>query len=369
MRRSAIAAVAAYLGLFAAGSAHAEDLVIRRDASGKDVTLSGTITAETPAGIKIKVGKNEQVVPPDEVEDVSYQLPDVTEIEFRTPHAKETDALGKVGDDRKKGLDEAVGMYNALLKKVKSSPTAKRFIEYRIAMAAVEEAKNEPTKTQAAIDALNAFRTANGGGWEIIPATQTAARLLEESGDKSGAMSAYADLANNTDVPTNIRLDMNLLVARMLMRDGKYKDAGDKLTAVLADAKDEKQKAYVQVYLIQTQAAQGQAVNVADLQKAIQGAGDDDKLKALTFNTLGDYYEQAKQPEEAFWRYLRVDVLYNQDREEHARALYHLWKLFDSVRGDAQRSKECLDRLKDKSLDGTDYQARAVKEEGGAKSP
>ena len=55
----------------------------------------------------------------------------------------------------------------------------------------------------------------------------------------------------------------------------------------------------------------------------IKGA-DDDKLKALAYNTLGDYYQQAKQPDEAFWNYLRVDVLFNQDREEHARALYNL---------------------------------------------
>ena len=59
-------------------------------------------------------------------------------------------------------------------------------------------------------------------------------------------------------------------------------------------------------------------------------------------------------------------MLYNQDREEHARALYNLWKLFESVRADAQRSKECLKRLKDKSLAGTEYQDRAIKEtEGG----
>ncbi len=156
----------------------------------------------------------------------------------------------------------------------------------------------------------------------------------------------------------------------MLIQDGKFDAAEKKLSSVLADTKDEKQKAYVQASLIQTQVAQGKATSPADLQNLIKGAGDDDKLKAMAYNTLGDYYQQAKQPDEAFWDYLRVDVLFNQDREEHARALYNLWKLFASARSDPQRAQECLDRLKDKAMDGTEYQARAIKEtEAGTKTP
>jgi hypothetical protein len=102
------------------------------------------------------------------------------------------------------------------------------------------------------------------------------------------------------------------------------------------------------------------------LKAAVAGAGDD-HLKALAYNALGDYYLQNKQPDEAFWQYLRVDAVYNQDREEHARALYHLWKLFETVRADQPRSNESLQRLEDKALAGTDYQARALKETKGTK--
>ena len=71
---------------------------------------------------------------------------------------------------------------------------------------------------------------------------------------------------------------------------------------------------------------------------------------------------EANRPKDALIAYLHTDMLYAKNKEEHARALYNLSKLFDSVRGDAQRAKECLDRLKDKSLDGTEYQGRAIKE-------
>ena len=365
MNRIALAAgLAACLGLFAA-TARADDSVLRRGPGGKDVNVSGTIVEESPAGIKIKVGKDAQLIPPEDILHVAYQLKDVTEIEFSTPYGKEQQALGLTGEERKKGLTEALTLYQALQKKLQASPNARRYIDYRIAMVAVDQVKDDSPKTPAAIEALKAFCSANGGGWEIVPATKTAARLLEDSGDKAGARQVYEQLAANPDVPKAIQLSTNLLVARMLVRDKKYPEAEQKLKAVLAGTMDEKQRAYVQVYLAQTQVAQG---NIKDAEKplrdAAKGDGDDD-LKALAYNALGDYYLKSNQPDEAFWQYLRVDALYNQDREEHARALYNLWKLFDSARSDPQRARECLEKLKDKSLDGTEYHDLAVKESAG----
>ena len=50
----------------------------------------------------------------------------------------------------------------------------------------------------------------------------------------------------------------------------------------------------------------------------------------------------------AFWEYLRVDVLYNTDRYEHARALFHLSRLFREVKKDGDRADQYLATLKDK---------------------
>jgi hypothetical protein len=368
MKRTAlVAGLSACLGLWAAAAARADDTVVRRDKGGKDVSLTGTIVDETPGGIKIKVGKDALLVPPDDIVDVGYPVKDVTDIEFRTPHGKEMEALGLSGEDRKKGLTEALSLYQALQKRVKGSPQAQRYLEYRIAMVAVEQAQGDNTKAQAAIDALNKYRLDNSGGWEIVPATKALAHLLEDNGQADAARQAYEELAANPDLPKDVALNTNLQIAQMLLRAKKYADAEQKLQRVLAAATDEKQRAYVQVYLAETQVAQGKAKDATELQKAIQGAGDDDSLKALGYNALGDFYQQARQPDEAFWQYLRVDVLYGQDREQHARALYNLWKLFGAVRGDPQRSRECLERLKDKGFNGTDYQARALKEAGDEK--
>ncbi len=225
---------------------------------------------------------------------------------------------GKPADQRNKRPGGGAGRLPKAGKAVEiGPPNALRYVQYRMAMLAVDAAKGDPSKVKAAIGGaeqlpLDLDRRLG----KIVPATKTVARLLEDSGDKKGALDAYDDLGRNPDVPADIRLNTNLLVVHMLIQDGKFDGAEKKLSSVLAETKDPKQKVYVQVNLIQTQVAQGKATSPADLQGLIKGAGDDDKLKALAYNTLGDYYQQAKQPDEAFWQYLRVDVLFNQDREE-----------------------------------------------------
>jgi len=90
-------------------------------------------------------------------------------------------------------------------------------------------------------------------------------------------------------------------------------------------------------------------------------------VRAAAHNGLGDYYREKGQVEEAFWHYLRVDVLYSQDLEEQARALYWLSKLyekkaFEGRAGDPERAKNCRDRLLDARFAKTEFQALAAKE-------
>jgi len=196
MKYSTLAAAAVGFTLFAA-SARADDAILRRDKNGKEATVAGTIVEESPAGIKVKTGKDIVLVPTDDILTVGYGLKDIDIIEFGTPYGKEQQALGLTGEDRKKGLAEALTLYEALQKRLKAAPNAERFIAYRMAMTAVELAKDDATKTQAAIAALNKYRTSNSGGWEIVPATRTLAHLLEDAGQADAARQAYEELAAN----------------------------------------------------------------------------------------------------------------------------------------------------------------------------
>ena len=75
---------------------------------------------------------------------------------------------------------------------------------------------------------------------------------------------------------------------------------------------------------------------------------------------LGDFYRKKNLNEDAFWEYLRVDTLYSQNRNEHAKALYYLSKLFVDVKKDKVKSQEYLEKLK--LLDGTEYAKKAATE-------
>ena len=81
-------------------------------------------------------------------------------------------------------------------------------------------------------------------------------------------------------------------------------------------------------------------------------------VKAVGHNTLGYCYMEQAQTKDAEWEFLWVDVEYNQDRVQHAKALYHLWKLFDEVKKDKVKSTEYLEKLK--LLDGTEYARMAT---------
>ena len=70
----------------------------------------------------------------------------------------------------------------------------------------------------------------------------------------------------------------------------------------------------------------------------------DKSLKAAAYNALGVTLYDAGQPKEARWDFLWVDVEYNQDKAEHAKALYYLAKIFEDL-GESERAQECRQTL------------------------
>src|SRR5262249_19205289 len=209
-----------------------------------------------------------------------------------------------------------------------------------------------------AVAALNEFRSRkeNLAGWEIVPCLKLLAQLQEEAGDFKGAETTYKELRNLPDVPKELVLESNILISNMLIRGRKFEEAETTLRAVQAQmGADDPQRPLITVYLCQAQIMQRKTQDVEkQLAAAIKATGEAPIL-ALAHNTLGDYYREKQQDEDAFWEYLRVDVLYTADREEHAKALYWLAKLFDSVKKDKAKAQECVERLKGKEFEGAEY--------------
>ena len=96
------------------------------------------------------------------------------------------------------------------------------------------------------------------------------------------------------------------------------------------------------------------------LRQVINEIGDK-SLKAVAYNTLGQCYYDSDQLKEARWEFLWVDVVFNQDKSEHAKALYYLSKIFDQL-NEPERAQDCRDALlQDRAFAGMEWQRLAQK--------
>ena len=340
----------------------------------KEVSKDGFITEESIAGLKFKVGKDTIAIPSLDVRQITYKTK-VNALEYRKAFSTETkarDTALKV-EKRLEFYKDALGEFKALIPNVREIPQANRYINYKIAEVQASMADLDETKLDDAIKFLEAYRSDFGTGWETVPSMMKQADMLEKKGRLADAGKVYSDLADLPDAPEEVKQKAALDGTKLLLRAKKYGEAESRLQLQMTRLpKGDPEINKLNVMLCTAMLLQNKTTGVdRDLRTAIAGITDVDLL-AAGHNGLGDFYRIQNQPEEAFWAYLRVHTLYSQsqDRTEHARALYHLWKLFDKPKNDLQRSQECLDRLLNgKEYNGTEWQTRAKAEAKSAPMP
>jgi hypothetical protein len=344
----------------------ADDRITYHDqATNKDVEVLGTIQEETPAGIKVKGRSGVVTISSLDVRSVIYQSGKVTALEFRQPLGKELRALqpGQKPAERLKLLDESLLGYRTLDAQLKDEANAHRYLQYRIAAVQALQARDDVTKIDAAIAALTTYKTDFGTGWEVVPALKLLGQMMEEKGDPQGASKVYEELAIIPDLPKEVKQESEILVVRLLLRGGKFADAESKIKGLKTSlAKDAPQQLFLDLCLVQSQMGLGKLSEAEPQLLGVLKAATDPAQRGVAHNLLGDYWLKKEKPEEAFWHYLWVDVLYHQDREEHSKALYQLSKLFDKVKNDPIRAEECRKRLLSSECTGTSYQRRAADE-------
>jgi hypothetical protein len=155
-----------------------------------------------------------------------------------------------------------------------------------------------------------------------------------------------------------------LKIAEVLVANKKFAVAEKKLQDLVKTVPaDSPQAVRVQVSLAECEAASNKAEQGAQRIEGILPKIDDVELKALAYNTLGDCHRQANRTKDALWDYLWVDVVYHQNRQEHAKALYYLAQLFKERKED-NRAKQYREKLtKDKQFAGQEYQQRMIADE------
>ncbi len=350
----------------------AKDTVyVRQPGKKKDDVAIGTIQEDTPAGIKLRMDKGKILdIPALQIRAVDYGegIDAVGSVEYHSGDTKLDRALQQTSAKEKaKELESALLVFRELDRndKLRRILSVHRYFQYRIAQTTALLAQEDAARRDAALAALSEYKTAFADGWEIVPALQLLASLQEEKGDTEAASKTYTSLSDLPGISADMKLQSQLKGARLLMRVLKFREAEERLKKVeSALPAGDPQRGFVEVCLIQSRIAQKS--NLAGIDKKLEQiirSSEDGGLRALAHNALGDYYRAKGDDAQAFWEYCKVDMLYNQDKEEHAKALYYLSQLSGKPpRNDQVRAEEFLTRLKTPQFDGTLYQRQAAGE-------
>jgi tetratricopeptide (TPR) repeat protein len=221
--------------------------------------------------------------------------------------------------------------------------------DYYRALATARLAAGGVGDARAAGTALIEFLKTNKDSYHYYEANEVTGDLLMAMGRYEQAPAYYGELANAPWPDYKMRAAVEL--GNVALAQGKFQEAlqqFDKALGIQAKGKG------VEMQTIAAQVGKAKAMVALDrgkdavkiLNDAIEQApAENNQLYAVAYDALGDAYLKMKQPEDALYAYLHVDVLYNQSSEQHAEALYHLKDLWAQM-NKPDRAKEAADSLK-----------------------
>jgi tetratricopeptide (TPR) repeat protein len=346
--------------LSGSGAAWAQDDVYER---GKDKPHKSAITKESAKGVTLKDGT---FIPAEKIEDIFYNIEsnEVRINTYRPAFTAEKDALDPKNDAKRKGLlAEAVKKYQetAVSAKVKEA-AAKRHAEYKAAALLARQASEEGGAAEPAIEALKKYKSKHPDSWQIGAALQLLGRLQLDAKDFDAATQTYADLAQ-ANVPEDAKQDAQLQVIQVAARAGRSAEASKQLDDFIKLLpKDSRHIARARVVQAELMLTAKQTDEAIKLLRQVVKETSDRSLKAVAYNALGVSLYERDDYKGARWEFLWVDVEYNQNKQEHAKALYYLSHIFEKL-GDAERSQECRELLlSDRAFAGSEWRSRAQKE-------
>jgi tetratricopeptide (TPR) repeat protein len=294
--------------------------------------IKGTIQSETAAEVRVTVNGKEVAVPVDQIDEIEYTgLPQ----SYSIARARESsNSLTQAAESYQKAVGEANG----------KSPLIARDAQFGRARVLAAIAQGDPKRGPEAMSALESFLKANTDVRQTGPALELLARLALARQEYDKADKAVADLGRLRKMKDRA----DVLKARVLAARGKHLEAVAALDAIIAGAPDgSARRREAQLAKAESLAGLGKFDEAEKLAKeVIQAAGAEDaEAQALANNTLGDCLKAANKPKEALLAYLRTDILYPRDKEQHARALSEVVRLFRRLKQD-DRAEEALARLR-----------------------
>lgn len=219
---------------------------------------------------------------------------------------------------------------------------ARQDFEYYRAFVLCKLAMGEGGDKAAATEAMLAFVRSAPQSWHFYEAAETLGDLALSSGKYADAAKYYTPLASAPWPEYQLR--GQIAVGRALIGDRQFDEALTRFEAVLASelstSEGLRQKNLAQVGKAICLAEKGQTdAAIALLNDLIQKNDPQDQtLFARIYNALGRCYMKQNKPKDAVLALLHTDLLFYQDADAHAEALYYLSRLW----GDLNKSDRAL---------------------------
>lgn len=358
MPRLSLTTVAMFL--LVAGAARAQDEVYER---GKEKPHKAFIASEATKGVTLK-DKAGTFIPAEKIDDVVYEVNPlkVRLAVYRPAIAAEKESLDPAKEkQRKTKLAEALKGYQEAATTITEAP-AKRHAEYKVAVLVARQATEDGAPVAAAIDALKKFKSKHADSWQIGSALQLLGRLQLDAKDYEGARETFTELAQ-APVPDEVKQEAQLHVIQVSLRANKAAEAQQLLDRwVKSLPKDSKHLGRAKVIQAELLLASNKADEAIKLLRGLTKETSDRDLKAAAYNTLGVSLFNKEEFKAALWEFLWVDVIYNQNKDEHAKALFYLAKTFQQL-GELEKAQECREALlSDRAFASSEWRSRAQKE-------
>jgi len=349
--------------LLTAAAVHGQDAVYVK---GKK-SINGNVVSDSAKGVTLKAG---DFIPGDDIDDIQFDLTGKTtaasatqtNIAYRAAFKADRDSIEGAEAKRKASIAAAVTGYGDVLSKI-SDKLVKLHLEYRLVALKAREAVEDGKAPTAAVFKLTEYANKNPNTWQAVQALKTAARIVTDQAQHDQAEAIYKQLAE-MDLSPDMKLDYELQAALVSVQAGKFDQAMKKLQAMVAKMpKGSRQAVRAQVAQAECLANAKKIDEAIAMVKPILKDVTDKAGKAAAYNTLGYCYFQKEDFKQARWEFLWVDVVYNQDRNEHAKALYYLTQTFEKM-NEPEKAQECREALlADKAFASTEW-VRKIQKSG-----
>lgn len=332
---------------------------------GKANKVKGVIVTESVKGIVLKNGDKYSG---DEIDDVLYDAttsPVAAFLSYRNALIEEKEWLdGKDPKIRAKKYDSSLAKYEAAATGIVEKK-AKAHIDFKLGYIRGKKAIEDNSEALAknAITRLRAYVKDNQASYLFPRALLMLAQLQIDTKDFIGAEASLGEILKLPDISEALKNGTQLDLAMVSIQNNKFAAARTKLDDLLKTLpKGSKEYGRALVMTADCLIAESKVDEAVSLLKQAIKESDDRGMRAVAYNTLGVNYFKKDDFKAARWEFLWVDVVYNQDKNEHARALYYLSHVFDRL-GDADKGAQARATLLDPGYAGTAFQRKLLDEQ------